>query len=532
MEKGTLLRKKLSGLYERRFPLLLCLAFVLAVLLRCRYARWTHIYTYDSYYYLNLARSLMHGFSYSVRGMPHGKFLPLYPAATGVASLFFPSYESAAKAVNVFFSALTVFPAYGIGKVMLDRKAGIFAALFIAVEPISVTWSTVPMSEGLFVFLACTALYLFLRFWKRRFRGDARLLYGAAFMCGLAAMTRWEGLLAMAIFSLLVLYEVVRGRVSIRPLVVMALFFILAYSPWLMRNVFVRGNPFPLDYLTEVSAHKETIAVPILWSRFKKYFFFTESVALYGTTHTYNYWLLLLGYAGMALTLWRRELRRFFPAVFLWWLLFGPLHCLFFYFSTRYVVGAAALMCVLAGVAFSALYDLLVPGFTKKALVVGASFFMISLLCMACVSSVPIIRDHFWRNILRLEDDCGGIALRELMFWVRDNLPEDTVLASHTGQMASYYLGRDVLYIGDWSNFDPADVDAVNPWPDVKEKGVDYFVLYATAPDLEEGLVMSEMPPELAAYMEIEKVTVMRPVLDVDDVNYAFLVSLRPPPGY
>ncbi|MBC7246532.1 MAG: glycosyltransferase family 39 protein [Actinobacteria bacterium] len=531
MGERTFLRRTLAGLYGRRYPVLLCLVFVLAVLLRCRYARWTHIYTYDSYYYLNLARGLMHGFSYSLRGMPHGKFLPLYPAAIGLASLIFPSYESAAKAVSIFFSSLVVFPACGIARLMLDRKAGVFAALFAAVEPISVTWSTIPMSEGLFVFLACTALYLFLRFWKRRFRGDARSLYGAAFVSGLAAMTRWEGLLAMAIFFLLVLYEVARRRMAWKTLLLMTLFFTLAYSPWLLRNIAVRGNPFPLDYLTEVSAHKETIAVPILWSRFKKYIFFTESVALYGTTHTYNYWLLLLGYGGMALTAWRRELRRYFPAVFLWWLLFGPLHCLFFYFSSRYVVGAAALMCVLAGVAFSALYGIIVSSFTRRALVAGATVFMISLLCMACVSSVPIIRDHFWRNILRLEDDCGGIALRELMFWVRDNLPEDTVLAAHAGQMASYYLGRDVLYIGDWSNFDPGDVDPEDPWPDVKEKGVDYFVLHATAPDLEEGLVLSEMPPELAAYMKIEKVTVMQPVLGVDDVNYAFLVSLHPPPG-
>jgi len=528
-EKNGGIRGVWSQAYRRRYPLLLGLVFVLAVLLRCRYARWTHIYSYDSYYYMNLARGLMRGFSYSLRGMPHGKFLPLYPLLTGMFSLPFRNYELAGKAVNVAFSSLAVFPIYGMGKTLLDGKAGLFAALFLACEPISVTWSTIPMSEGLFVFLLCTSFYLFLRWWKARYRGGGLLLYGAAFVAGLAALTRWEGMLAMFIFFALALYGAARKRMGYRPVLFMALFFILAYSPWLLRNIAVRGNPFPLDYLTEISAHRETIAPLILWGRFKKYLIFSESIALYGTTHTYNFGLLLLGYAGMALTLLRRNLRPYFLPLFLWWSLLGPLHFFFFYFSSRYIVGAAAALCLYAGIAFSSLYAFLVPSFPRRALRAITVALMVLLLCAVCAGSIPIIRDHFWRDILRMEDDCGGIALRELMFWARDNLPQDAVLAAHAGQMPAFYLGREVLYIGTWSNFDPADVDQENPWPDVREEGVDYFILYASAPVLEEGLLMSGMPAELASYMEIEKVAVMEPVLDVDDVNYAFLVSLHPP---
>lgn len=523
------LNKVGTWIKRRKYPLLLALIFLLAVLLRCRYSRWAHIYSYDSYYYLNLARGLMRGFSYSLRGLPHTKFLPLYPLLVGIFSPFFRNYELSGKAVNIAFSSLAILPIYGMGKLMLDRKAGAFAALFLACEPISVTWSTIPMSEGLFVFLLCAGFYLFLRWWKARYRGNHRLLYGAAFLSGLAALTRWEGMLAMFIFFVLVLWGAVRKRMGYRPLLLMVLFFVIAYSPWLVRNIVLRGNPFPLDYLTEVSAHRETIAPLILWNRFKKYIIFSESIALYATTHTYNYWLLLLGYAGMALTLLRRNLRAYFPPLVLWWLLLGPLHFFFFYFSSRYIIGAAAVFCLLAGIAFSSLYAFLVTHFTRKGLRVLTAAMLILLLCMSCAASVPIIRDHFWRDILRMEDDCGGIALRELMYWARENLPPDTVFAAHSGQMAAFYLGRDVLYIGAWSNFDPGDIDPENPWPDVREKGVDYFILSASRPDLEEGLVMAEMPTKHAAYMKIEKVAVMQPVLDVDDVDYAFLVSLHPP---
>ena len=128
----------IQWIIERRVYLALAAIFTLATVYRLALSVKPCIYTYDSYYYLGLSRSLLNGFSYSIRGVPHAKFLPLYPISISLLSIFLRNPEVASKLINSLSFSLAVFPIYGIGKKMFNEKAGLLASLFCAVEPLKI----------------------------------------------------------------------------------------------------------------------------------------------------------------------------------------------------------------------------------------------------------------------------------------------------------------------------------------------------------------------------------------------------------
>jgi len=198
-------RRDLSGRadaarHTRRDVVVLVLCVAGAFALRAWALNLRGVLDYDEAYYYILGRNLLSGNGYTLNGLPHTAFPPLYPLLTGIVSLLTPSIRAATSAVSAFAGALLVIPVYFLAGDVYGRVAGRIAAAAAAVWPSlffygarSVTYRErlYAGSEPLFLLLVTTAL-LFLRLAARRGRIGHAALSGLFF--GLAALTRNEGI--------------------------------------------------------------------------------------------------------------------------------------------------------------------------------------------------------------------------------------------------------------------------------------------------------------------------------------------------
>ena len=130
---------------------------------------------------------------------------------------------------------------YRIGVLLFsDKRIGIFAVTLFAVEPSSVYWSNMLMSDVLFVFLFMSALYFFTQ--KR--------WYMTALFFGLLTLTRPLGLYLFPVVLIMTTLNYFHASMTgmrerlqhtgvwplLKRLMIMVLLFILVVSPWVIRN--------------------------------------------------------------------------------------------------------------------------------------------------------------------------------------------------------------------------------------------------------------------------------------------------------
>lgn len=127
-------------------------------------------------------------------------------------------------------SGLMGVMSYRLGKLFFSNWAGIMAAGFFALEPISIYWNNLLMSDNLFSFLLVLAIYFFM----------TRKLYWASAALALATLTRPVGLYLFLVFLLTAFMRQQLehvGWMSIgKKLAIMAVIFTAIIFPWMLRN--------------------------------------------------------------------------------------------------------------------------------------------------------------------------------------------------------------------------------------------------------------------------------------------------------
>jgi len=157
------------------------------------------------------------------------------------------------KYIHYLFALLTGLLLYRYLHKRLGKMYGLLGALFFLSVPIIVKLSiTVYVDLGL-VFFTNASLLLLLYWAEQQFPWHLLILAGLC--CGLAAGTKYNGLISIIILTLLVplLYQRSAGaaiRSSAKALLCGTVFFfatLTAFSPWLIRNYAWTGNPiYPL----------------------------------------------------------------------------------------------------------------------------------------------------------------------------------------------------------------------------------------------------------------------------------------------
>jgi len=233
--------------------LVLAFSLALALVLRTWALHRRGVIDFDECYYYILGRNLISTCRYTLNGLPHTAFPPLYPALVGVASLVTSSARAATSAVSALAGAVLVPPVYFLARDVFGRRAAAFAAFAAAVLPVLFFFAASGVaysmrmyfgSEPLYITLfACGVTFLWLS-WRRGRLSHAAL--GGAFF-GLASLVRSEGPVVFAfLFIWLAAALLLGARFSKRRRLAIALSAALAmlavFSPFLIHVRAVSGR--------------------------------------------------------------------------------------------------------------------------------------------------------------------------------------------------------------------------------------------------------------------------------------------------
>ncbi len=234
----------------RKFETVIVLAFSVAVALVVR--TWAlslrGVVDWDETYYYILGRNLVTGRGYTLNGLSHTAFPPLYPLFVGLASLVTSGISTATSYVSAVAGAFLPIPVYFLARDVHGRRAGIFAAGAVALWPVlfyfapysagTITYAHAMYfgSEPLYVTLIASG-FLFIWLFSRYEGWRNALLAGAFF--GLASLVRSEGPVVFAVlFVWLAVILAVRRRLWKRKaflqFAAIAFAMVVVFSPFLI----------------------------------------------------------------------------------------------------------------------------------------------------------------------------------------------------------------------------------------------------------------------------------------------------------
>lgn len=151
---------------------------------------------------------------------------PVYPAIVALSFLLTGDVWMVAI-LQILFSALTVLLVYELGRKFLPHKYSLLPAALIALDPVGMVYTSLLMTETLFLLLLTLALYLFIDESK-----EYSKFAWLGIILGIATLTRPIGLLLPAIFILLHLF----WERTWKPALVLLAAFVLVITPWSIRN--------------------------------------------------------------------------------------------------------------------------------------------------------------------------------------------------------------------------------------------------------------------------------------------------------
>jgi len=194
---------------------------------------------------------LRHGGMYEIPFMPFSYYpmnvdlLYLIPLSLG--------NDIVPKYIHFAFAALTAYLIFSYLKRRTSKNYALLGVLFFLSTPIIVKLSiTVYVDLGL-IFFSTASLLLLLQWIEDGFR--LKLLLVSALFCGLAAGTKYNGLITLLLLTLFVPFVFSRYAKGIKPGFLSAsgygMLFVsvalLVFAPWMIRNYLWTSNPiFPL----------------------------------------------------------------------------------------------------------------------------------------------------------------------------------------------------------------------------------------------------------------------------------------------
>ena len=215
-------------------------ALVLAgLLLRVLLLNFRFAVGFDEVNYLKL------GVSAHLHGMPaalHTYWSPFFPWLVAWLCSFTDNYELAGRLVSVAAGALLPLPVYALGKLHVDKTAGLIAAAFAAFFPPLAFQATAALTEATYMLLVALAV---LSGWMmlKRYSLTAALLSGL--LAGCLYLTRPEGFGFLLIFAAWIVAGSLFKLYLIRPLRMLYLLlalgtgFVAVATPYL---IFLHGR--------------------------------------------------------------------------------------------------------------------------------------------------------------------------------------------------------------------------------------------------------------------------------------------------
>ena len=273
--------KKIS----RRTWILLGIIFFAGLLLRAAVAPVTHRLYFDEDIYLDIGKQIAQDgrgclcnygtakecYSCELMKWPNG-----YTFMLAAAYLLFGVSEATAFNFVIALSSISVvmifFAAYLLSK---KEVIGLFAALFLALTPLLIMWSTTVATEPVFVFFSIATMVMFLLS-----KEDKKIFLLSMLLLALTVQIKTEGIILLPIAAVLFLLEKNKNAKSIVPWFV----FFLMITPYLIHIYHASkvdtwgssGEKFGLSYMAKnvpenlvfwIAGHP-TIEHPLLYTIF------------------------------------------------------------------------------------------------------------------------------------------------------------------------------------------------------------------------------------------------------------------------
>lgn len=233
---------------QRRLAMSLYLGACVAAgfLIRAWALGYRGVIGYDETYYYILGRNLLAGNGYTLNGLPHAAFPPLYPMLVGLAGLLRDNARFATSAVSAIGGALLPLPVYFLARDVHGRRAGAFAALAAALWPSLVFYASLGVPYAYKLYAGAEPLYLTLWFsgvasiWLfSRHGGWGRAMLGGVFF-GLASLVRSEGPVVFSFVFLWLVLDLLAARRLFRwkrllQTVLVGAAMVAAFSPFLIQ---------------------------------------------------------------------------------------------------------------------------------------------------------------------------------------------------------------------------------------------------------------------------------------------------------
>lgn len=216
--------------------------FIYAIAVQSLFGSHTFISFSDAAMYLKVANNLIN--FHTISQVTNSPFLIPDPLRTPFYPLFLAFFVwlkfplLVIVAIQDAMAGLMAVMTYRLGiKIFESRAVGIIAALIFVIEPMSIYWNNLLMSDTLASFLFLSAVYLF----------ASKKYYLTSLAMGLATLTRPTHLFFFPIFLLMFAYEYYKQSpdktdgsknhsIFWKQFLLMFLIFFLTVLPWTLRN--------------------------------------------------------------------------------------------------------------------------------------------------------------------------------------------------------------------------------------------------------------------------------------------------------
>jgi 4-amino-4-deoxy-L-arabinose transferase-like glycosyltransferase len=182
----------------------------------------------DGHGYVNPAELYFHGHSVATAAHP-----PLYTFVIAAATKLGITGDEAQRSLGCLFGAGTIAAIGVLGRRVAGARVGLLAAALAALYPLLIAADGALMSETLYALVIALLLIASYRLYDEPGARRAALL-GLAI--GLAALTRAEALLLLALLALPLAWRVPTARLQLRLLGSACLVAVLVVAPWTVRN--------------------------------------------------------------------------------------------------------------------------------------------------------------------------------------------------------------------------------------------------------------------------------------------------------
>lgn len=200
----------------------------------------------DSYEYDAIARNILDGHGYSIYFTSPTVFrAPGYPLfIAGVYAVLGPDVQNVLICQS-FVAALGIWIVYLVGRELLPANSALTGSLLAAVYPHLAFYAGTLLAENVSLFFLAASIYCSAAIVRSRKAGRAVAWAFAAGVCfGLLSLTSpYLAALPVVVAPLLLWNRGLRG--AWRVLVVVAIGYLVALTPWMIRNEVTFGRPVP-----------------------------------------------------------------------------------------------------------------------------------------------------------------------------------------------------------------------------------------------------------------------------------------------